>query len=151
MPQTSQTALVAGLPFFMVTFWGFLPSLFARHFTQYIAIVFTSLRLEQKVTVFKHGQRIQAKYITNSKPKMRLAKIRLFTISRLVELREPTLAVYSGISFLGLLTFDIFCSFSNCPLTAGSKLTFPDSWMIGVSNHLFALSFCFLVLLLAIY
>jgi hypothetical protein len=36
VPQTSQTAFVAGFPFFIVTFSGFFPSLFARHFTQYI-------------------------------------------------------------------------------------------------------------------
>lgn len=36
VPQTSQTAFVAILPFFMVTACASLPSLFARHFTQYI-------------------------------------------------------------------------------------------------------------------
>ncbi len=38
VPQTSQTALVAFLPFFMVTAWASLPSLLVLHLTQYIAI-----------------------------------------------------------------------------------------------------------------
>lgn len=36
VPQTSQTALVAGLPFFIVTGVTSFPSLFALHLTQYI-------------------------------------------------------------------------------------------------------------------
>src|SRR5437867_13343345 len=35
VPQFGQTPLMAGLPFLSVTFWGFLISMFALHFTQY--------------------------------------------------------------------------------------------------------------------
>jgi len=35
VPQFGQTPLMAGLPFLSVTFWGFLISIFALHFTQY--------------------------------------------------------------------------------------------------------------------
>jgi hypothetical protein len=38
VPQTSQIASVAGLPFFIVTAFLSLPSRDARHLTQYIAI-----------------------------------------------------------------------------------------------------------------
>jgi hypothetical protein len=39
VPQTGQTPVVAGLPFFIVIDFGFLISLFARHFTQYASIL----------------------------------------------------------------------------------------------------------------
>jgi len=35
VPQFGQTPFMAGLPFLSVTFWGFLISMFALHFTQY--------------------------------------------------------------------------------------------------------------------
>jgi hypothetical protein len=55
VPQTSQTALVAGLPFFSVTSWWFLPSLFARHLTQYIAIWWFTSSLDFLVVNFGQG------------------------------------------------------------------------------------------------
>lgn len=39
VPQTSQTALTAFLPFFMVTSCASFPSLLARHLTQYIIMI----------------------------------------------------------------------------------------------------------------
>jgi len=35
VPQFGQMPFMAGLPFLSVTFWGFLISMFALHFTQY--------------------------------------------------------------------------------------------------------------------
>jgi len=50
VPQVSQTALVAFLPFFIVTDWAFFPSFLARHLTQYIAILyFTSFPKAEKL------------------------------------------------------------------------------------------------------
>jgi len=38
VPQTGQVPVVAGFPFFMVIFCGFLISRFALHFTQYATV-----------------------------------------------------------------------------------------------------------------
>lgn len=55
VPQTSQTALVAFLPFFIVTSWASFPSLFVLHFTQYIDIY---------ITPFMQRLRLRAQYST---------------------------------------------------------------------------------------
>jgi hypothetical protein len=43
VPQTGHSPCVAGLPFFKVMDFGFLISLFARHFMQYACILTSSL------------------------------------------------------------------------------------------------------------
>lgn len=87
VPQTSQTALVAGFPFFIVTSLCSFPSLLARHLTQYILIYTSPPFVKAKIVrifSYSHSCASHAKYSTTSKAKMRLARIKLFTIARLI-------------------------------------------------------------------
>jgi hypothetical protein len=89
VPQTSQTAFVAFLPFFMVTSCASFPSLLALHFTQYIIFITSVPQGNQKLFL--------AKYTTISIERIKLTKIRLFTMSFRVCAAESAFAKISAL------------------------------------------------------
>lgn len=132
VPQTSQTALVAFLPFFIVTACAFLPSLFVRHFTQYIINI---------VTPFQRT--VQTKYTTNSRLRMKLTRIRLLIISDLTVLEEPSCANRLALFGLCVFEFEAERGFFNCPLTLEAKSILFERRTLSFFVLLFAMSFAF--------
>ena len=113
VPQTSQTALIAFLPFFIVTDSWFFPSLFALHFTQYIFIASPPfgpvalwtlcyrihLRSHEAAALAFFLANYQTKYITTSEARMIEAKIKLFRMSFFTKPKSVSLAVKLAILF----------------------------------------------------
>lgn len=148
VPQVSQTALVAFLPFFIVTACAFLPSLFVRHLTQYIINCHPPSKDSSCQLSYIHFT-LQTKYTTNSRLRMKLTRIRLLIMSDLTFLPEPSCANISAFFAFRVLVFAAkSCSF-NCPLTLEAKPLFFEAESLSFFvllaiflhfNHLFFLT-----------
>ena len=149
VPQTSQTALVAFLPFFIVTPCAFLPSLFVRHFTQYIIYIVTPLPRTVIVNWAIHLT-LQIKYITTSRLRMKLTRIRLFIMSDLTVLTEPSCAKRLALFTFCVCKLEGETCFFNCPLTLEAKPLFFELGSHFRVNWWWAKTLFFRVLLFAI-
>jgi hypothetical protein len=60
VPQSGHLAFIAGLPFFIVTFWGLSTSFLPRHLTQYIVAIFLTHLLSFVKKIFSGQFRLRS-------------------------------------------------------------------------------------------